>query len=885
MACRARRVLSAPRATLRLQLQRGFTFADASALASYFAALGISHIYASPITTARRGSMHGYDVVDPTRINPELGGEDAFRGFVRELRRHGLGLIIDIVPNHMAIGSENAWWMDVLARGRDSTHARYFDIDWEPPNRGLAGKILLPVLGRPYGEALAEGEITLARDAERSRFVVRYFDHPFPIAETEGPREAALHGFDPASQEGRERLHALLERQHYRLAWWRTANDEINWRRFFDINELAALRVEDDDVFEAVHAMVFRLYREGLIDGVRVDHIDGLAEPEKYCRTLRERLRVLENERPADAPGGPAYIIVEKILAHGESLAVQWFTDGTTGYDFMDEVSAVLHDAGGEAPLRDVWQRVSGRPADFEAEETLARRQILEASFAAQRASLVETLYAIAQSDLVTRDYSRAAIRRCVTELLVSFRVYRVYARVGHASPADDAFLAQATGRAAATCFPGDREVLETLGTWLTGKRLDASLDRLQNIALARFQQLSAPLCAKAVEDTAFYRYGRLLSRNDVGFDPRVFALSTADFHARMSGRATEFPHAMLSTATHDHKRGEDVRARLAVLSEIPRQWTQAVESWSAASVPHRTNDAGSLMPSAGDLAVLFQTLVGAWPLDLDVSDRSGLAAFAERIAAWQRKALREAKLRTDWSAPNEAYERAAADHIAWLFSGPSELLAEIAGFAQRIAAAGAAKALAQLLVKLTAPGVPDIYQGCEYWDFSLVDPDNRTAVDFAARRRSLQAAALLDELVTTWKTGHLKQFVIARLLALRKKVPRLFSAGSYVPLPSSGPQAAQIVAFARVLGDSAILAAFLRGDAAAPQNDSKSLPFLQCSESRISIPDELRGVFSNLFIPGEAIEVGPHMKARALLGRLPIAVLVRGPIAAATKE
>lgn len=875
--------MSPPRATLRLQLHRGFTFADAGAFASYFAALGISHIYASPITTARRGSTHGYDVVDPRRINPELGGEDAFRDFVRELRRHDLGLIIDIVPNHMAIGSENAWWMDVLARGRDSAYARYFDIDWEPPNRSLAGKVLLPVLGRPYGEALAEGEITLSRDAERSRFVIRYFDHVFPVADGEALSDVSLRDFDPASPQGYQRLHALLERQHYRLAWWRAANDEINWRRFFDINELAALRVEDDDVFEAVHALVFRLYRDGLIDGVRVDHIDGLAEPETYCRALRQRLRALESERPADAPAGAAYIVVEKILAHGESLPSEWLTDGTTGYDFMNEVSAVLHDAEGEAPLRDVWQRLSGRPGDFNAEEKLARRQILERSFAGQREALVETLYAVAQRDLTTRDYSRAAIRRCVTEILVAFCVYRVYARVDHASLADATFLSQAIAGAAASCLPGDREVLETLGAWLSGGRLYPSLDGLQNVALARFQQLSAPLCAKAVEDTAFYRYGRLLSRNDVGFDPRVFALSTANFHGRMTARATAFPHAMLATATHDHKRGEDVRARLAVLSEIPREWKEAVERWIAASTPHCMSDAGTLMPAAGDLAILLQTLVGAWPLDLDVPNRSALTTFAERITAWQRKALREAKLYSDWSAPNDAYERAAADYIAWLFS--SDLLADIAGFAQRIAGAGAAKSLAQLVVKLTAPGIPDIYQGCEYWDLSLVDPDNRSAVDFAVRQRSLQAAAPLDELLTNWKTGDLKQFVIARLLALRKKLPRLFAAGKYLPLPSSGPQAERIVAFARVLGDSAIIVAFLRCNTETFQDDFTGLPFLQCSDACVSMPHELQGTFSNLFVPKQIIAVGSTISARAVLGRLPISALVTGPIAAAMQQ
>ncbi len=862
---------------MRLQLHRGLRFADAASLASYFAALGISHIYASPIMTARRGSMHGYDAIDLTCVNPELGGEDAFRRFVAELRRHELGLIVDIVPNHMAIGSANAWWMDVLRHGRGSAYARYFDIDWEPPNRALAGKILLPVLGRPYGEALEAGEITLDRDTERSAFVIRYFDHVFPLAPGQALNEAALRDFDAASAQGRDRLHALLERQHYRLAWWRTANDEINWRRFFDINELVALRVEDEDVFEAVHAKLFRLYGEGLIDGVRVDHIDGLTEPEKYCRALRQRLRALESKRPPDTPSGEAYIVVEKILARDEVLPGQWLADGTTGYDFMDEVSAVLHDERGGPVLRDLWQRVSGRPGDFETEEELARRQILERSFFAQREALVETLSALAQSRLATRDYSRAAIRRCLTEILVSFRVYRTYARVDHAAPADKAFLSQAIARATQTCLPGDRQLLSTLGNWLDGNSIRPSLDQLQNVALARFEQLSAPLCAKAVEDTAFYRYGSLLSRNDVGFDPRVFAWSAGEFHRRMDERSAAFPHAMLATATHDHKRGEDVRARLAVLSEIPQDWARAVERWIALSRSSRTAAADEQIPSGGDLAMLFQIIVGAWPHGLEIADQAGLAAFADRITAWQRKALREAKLHSDWSAPNEAYERAAADTIAWLFGGGSTLLAELAAFARRIAAAGAANGLAQMLVKLTAPGVPDIYQGCEYWDLSLVDPDNRSAVDFAARQRSLGTASL-DELLATWQDGRLKQFVMTRILALRKKMPGLFSAGKYVPLTTSGPQAERVAAFARTSSDAAVIVAFCRFNMRSADGDCGGLHVLQCSETCVAIPRELNGIFLDVVRPERTVSVTSPIAAQQLLDRMPIVALTSEP-------
>jgi (1->4)-alpha-D-glucan 1-alpha-D-glucosylmutase len=865
--------MTVPRATMRLQFHPGFTFADARSLAPYFAALGISHVYASPIMTARSGSTHGYDVVDPTRINPELGGEDEFRRFVEELRRNDLGLILDIVPNHMAIGSANAWWMDVLARGRESPYARYFDIDWSPPNRHLQGKVLLPVLGRPYGEALDAAEITLARDNDGSGFVVRYFEQTFPLTPGGDFTDIDVANFDPGSPDGRDRLHNLLERQYYRLAWWRTANDEINWRRFFDINELAGVRVEDSEVFEAVHANLFRLYAEGLIDGVRVDHADGLSQPEEYCRKLRERLRALENNRPPTAPPGPAYFVVEKVLARNEVLPTHWQTDGTTGYDFMDEASALLHEDAGERPLRELWQDVSGRPGDFDSEEELARRQILERSFSSLRNVVVESLYALAQAHLNTRDYSRAAIQRCLTEILAHFPVYRIYARVDRASRADCAFLSQAIRRAKDTCLPTDRWLLTTLGEWLLGKPIHPTLDRLQNIALERFQQLSAPLCAKAVEDTAFYRYGRLLSRNDVGFDVRQFACSVGEFHRRMQRRAATSPHGMLTTATHDHKRGEDVRARLAVLSELPEEWGRAVKRWIEFSQRFRET-ADSCMPSAGDLAILFQTVVGAWPHGLTPTDRSGLSAYCERVARWQQKALREAKLHSDWSAPNEDYERAAHDYVVWLFSGRSELSTEIAEFAQEITAAGAVNGLAQVLIKLTAPGVPDIYQGTEYWDLSLVDPDNRLPVDFAARQRSLDAVPQ-EELLANWCDGRLKQFLIARVLAERRQSPRLFSAGAYLPLQTSGPMAEYIVAFARSLAKSTAIVAFCRFTLGHLHGRrEKVLGVVQCKETRVFIPPDVRGDFSDSLVPERKLSVGSDIEVGQLLGRLPVAFL-----------
>jgi len=802
--------MSPPRATMRLQFHRGFTFADAAALVPYFASLGISHLYASPIMTARPGSLHGYDTVDPTRVNPELGGEDGLRRLVRELRRYELGLIVDIVPNHMAVGNANAWWMDVLAHGRQSRYAKYFDIDWTPSDPLLHDKVLLPVLGRPYGEALAAGEITLAVGASQ-RPVVRYFDHDFPLAAglADAFSSASPTEFSSSSPTGQERLHDLLEEQHYRLAWWRCANDEINWRRFFDINELAAIRIEDEEVFEAVHGTIFRLYAEGLVDGVRVDHVDGLARPGEYCRRLRACLQAIEKDRPCGCPTGPAYFVVEKILAHDEQLPARWEADGTTGYDFMDEVSALQHDPAGEQPLTDLWNRLSGRPDDFKAEEERARREILQRSFSSQLEATLDVIFEIAQGDLATRDIARSALRRCLTEVLVQFQVYRTYAQVGESSESDRAVLSRAVAVALKSCLPSDRWLVAWLGPFLGGEPVRPGIDSLQARALTRVQQLSAPLSAKAVEDTAFYRYGRLLSRNDVGFDPARFACSATDFHERMQLRRRSFPHALLATATHDHKRGEDVRARLAVLSEIPDEWSHRLERWMALSArQHRAADGAPRLERA-DQIMLFQTLVGAWPMALSTADHVGTNRFAERVAAWQLKALREAKWRSDWSAPDEAYESAAETFLASLFGTP-ELLAEVADFARRISAAGAVNSLGQVLVKLTAPGVPDFYQGTEFWDLSLVDPDNRAPVDFAARQQSL-AAVTISESIDNWADGRIKLLLIARVLAVRKHLPELFARGDYMSLDVDGPLRGHVFAFARLLADSSAIAVVCR--------------------------------------------------------------------------
>jgi (1->4)-alpha-D-glucan 1-alpha-D-glucosylmutase len=736
-----------PRATYRLQFHKGFTFADAARHAGYFAEMGVSHIYASPILTARAGSTHGYDVVDHSRINPELGGEDGFRAMAQTLRAHGLGAIVDIVPNHMAVGkADNGWWQDLLANGPTSRYAKAFDIDWDAPE--LEGKVLAPFLGEEPRAALEKGDLKLVRENGRLAFV--YYDHRFPLR----PEDQAL----PDRARNIPELEAILARQHFALADWRQADARINWRRFFDITDLAAIRIGEPEVFETVHRKIFALYAEGLIDGVRVDHVDGLADPRAYCRTLRARL---EDLRPG------AVIYVEKILAEGESLAADWQIDGTTGYDFLDQASAVLHhDDGGL--LSQMWSAISGRSADFEQEELLARHQILATKFPSQ-------LAATARSFSRLLGQPAEALAPILAELLLRLRCYRSYATGKPDTPGPGPFLEAAFQRTMAE-VPSDWEQLSRLA--LIFHRDDDN--PLAVDALRRFAQLSAPLAAKAVEDTAFYRHGRLLSRNDVGTNPRCHFLSVADFHRQMEQRAREQPHAMLTTATHDHKRGEDARARLSALSLEPALWQEFIGSAPVApGLDH------------GDIYQLHQTLFGAWPEELDGS-------FTVRIAGWCTKFLREGKLRSAWNQPDEAYEARFRDHAGALIEDE-----RYAGFRQKLAALLARlkpeidnAIITQLVLRNTVPGVPDLYQGCEFEDLSLVDPDNRRAVDFERRARALDEGKIE------------KQRLLNRLLTARRHDPDLWDKGTYRSL-----QADRCLAFRRDFEDRT-LAVFLRRDA-----------------------------------------------------------------------
>jgi (1->4)-alpha-D-glucan 1-alpha-D-glucosylmutase len=745
-----------PRATYRVQLTKDFPFKAAEAIVPYLSDLGISHLYASPITTACQGSTHGYDVVDPTRINPELGGEDSFRSLVSALHAHGMGIIIDIVPNHMGVaGGENPWWNDVLRLGSASPFAFYFDIDW-------AGPLILPILGSPLAEVIAEGDLVIGSEGEPH--LLLYGEQKLPLR-PDGPLDG-----DVAM---------IAQAQHYALVHWRAANDRLNWRRFFSINELAGVRVEDPAVFEATHALYFRLCREGLIDGLRIDHVDGLSDPAGYCRQLRSRMDAIR-------PG--AVILVEKILGAEEALATDWGVEGTSGYDFMRDVMALLHEPAGEAPLANLWAALDPDHADPETVVRQAKRDMLDWQFEAQLAACVEAFRALAQSSGQPgiEAWTTPMLRRAIACLLQAFPVYRTYGNGRSAPASDEAAREEAWDATQPHLPPGEGAIAGQILAWLAGDG-PGDHDRAGE-AVRRFQQLSAPIAAKGVEDTAFYRRAPLLSANEVGSAPEQFAIPPAEFHRRVMDRARDFPAAMLATATHDHKRGEDSRARLAVLSGVPELWADKVHQWSVFAAEPGSN----IHPA--DRYQLFQTLLAAWP------DEGASQGFAERILAWQQKSLREARLRSSWEDPDLDYEKRAARLVHYLLEHPA-FTGDMARFVEQIAPAARANSLVQTALKFCLPGVPDIYQGCELADLSLVDPDNRRAVDYQRRRVLLTARDV---------GGDDKLQLIERLLKMRQEHGGLFACGGYEPVLVEGPQAGHILAFTRSNGAVRLTCAML---------------------------------------------------------------------------
>lgn len=923
-----------PASTYRLQFHDGFTLADAEAVLPYLDALGVSHLYASPLLAARTGSPHGYDIIDHGRISEALGGIEGLRKLVAGLRARGMGLLLDIVPNHMGVGgADNALWLDVLEWGEASPHATWFDIDWEPADPRLKGRVLAPFLGASYGDALAAGTLVLRLDADEGSLSIWYHEHRFPLAARDyhrvlpevpcgdaaldaaisawrhlprAPRSqhrqraaaakqalaealrspaamsivaAALARFD-ATRDGGAALHALLERQNYRLCWWRAAADEINYRRFFDINGLAGFRVEVPGAFDAAHGLLLDLWAEGLVDGFRIDHVDGLADPRAYCRKLRRAMQARAAERPEGLSREP-WIVVEKILARHEHLPAEWLTDGTTGYEMMDRIGALLHDPAGEPALTAAWAEIAPEAADFHVVETAARRQILADYLAAELAGVATLVHRVLQRDLQTRDFTLTAVHRVLRAVVTAFPTYRTYASLSGGRDADGYVLDWAFSHASRELRAMQHELLARIRPILSGEALRRARpgserhDALQ--AVRRFQQLTGPVAAKSVEDTSFYRYLRLISRNEVGSVPSQFSLTPAAFHRFMRGRRRT-PLALSASATHDHKRGEDVRARLAVLSEDAAGWAATTDRWRRMNAPWRTMLETTAAPDPVDEMHIYQTLLGAWPIGLDPDDAAGVTAYLARVKGWLVKALREGKRHSDWAEPNAAYEDGCLGFLQAVMdpARPQRFDREVAAQAEAIAATGAAKGLLQTALKCVAPGVPDTYQGTEFWDLSLVDPDNRRPVDFAARAAAL-AAMDAGQTSTAWRDGTLKLTWTATLLRLRRDHPALFRDGTWLPIACRGPLRDRVICLARVDRNEAILMAGLLYPAGLLMPGSLAPLAAPLEATTLPLPASLAGRGGwRLLRPGHpAAPWSPDGRLASLLAGAPVAVAV----------
>ena len=860
-------------ATYRIQFNSGFRLADARALVPYLERLGVSHLYASPLLAARPGSLHGYDVADPTRLNPELGSEDELRGLAADLRERGMGILLDIVPNHMGTGADNPYWEDMLANGRRSRWASWFDVEWESERSSLHGRVLIPVLGDTLEAVLDRGELTLERQGDRVR--LKYFDRSFPLSpETERTLTEADLSRWHQGKAGRARMEELVDAQRYRLAFWKRASIAINYRRFFDVNDLIALRMHDPDVFRETHALVLRWVDEGVIDGLRIDHIDGLLDPQGYLDALRVEVA---GRRPSSAE--PVPIVVEKILSPGERLRESWPVQGTTGYEFLNELEAAFIDADGAARLDEAYRRLLGARGRGGIEEAAVRGKelVLRAALAADVARLTK-LFRRARQTRRGAEGTRAAA--AIRHFIATLPVYRTYID------------------ARRTVHQDDRDVIERAlararERWSNSAELDrleamlASPDENANEFVARLQQTSGPATAKGVEDTALYRYVPLASLNEVGGDPaRDLPRAVRDLHRANRERQDRWPRSLLCTSTHDTKRSADVRSRLDVLSEMPDEWVRSVRSWRRLLASHRSKGRGGVSPDSSTEWLLYQTLLGIWPVEQ--SARDAASTVKDRVVEYMVKANREAKVRTSWTSPDEAYEKAVERYIGAALENET-FVSEVAAFAGGIAPAGYCNGLARLLVHLTSPGTPDIYQGDEMWNFALVDPDNRRAVDFESRRATLDGLdAALDggdradacaEMLRSVADGRLKMHVTRTALRIRHETPGIFTRGRYAELDGRGERAAHALAFSRSLEGAMVVAAVTRlpvrlsGTVGIPTGlawgDSEIM------FPRSDVPRRWRCALTGRAVETQNAEVGAALLAREVFLTLPVAVLI----------
>jgi (1->4)-alpha-D-glucan 1-alpha-D-glucosylmutase len=950
-----------PTATYRVQLNHEFGFVQARAIVPYLAALGISHVYASPYLKARKGSLHGYDIVDHNALNPELGTREDFNALIDSLHAHGMGHILDLVPNHMGVGGDdNAWWLDVLESGPASPYADHFDIDWHPAKDELRGKVMLPFLGDHYGTVLEHGELALQFDSSRGEFSVYYHAHRFPIDPSTYPcllerrldelpgvvaaqvqaviedfqrlpprgdtrpdarrrrarnapiakrrlsdlcrEQPAIAAFvhanvghfngEPGRPESFDPLHRLLEEQAYRIAYWKVASDEINYRRFFDINELAGLQMENPQVFDATHRLVLELVAAGRLEGVRIDHPDGLYDPLGYYRRLDRSLRLARGQNQP-AP----YVVVEKILASYERLPRDWPVCGTTGYDFAHVCNGVLVCPAGERLLNRLYRRYADREMDFDALVYRSKKQTVRAQLSSELTVLTNLLDKLAEADRRTRDFTRNGLRDALTELVACFPVYRTYVTATATSEEDRQFLQWAVAQAKKRWPAADTSVFDFIHGVLTLDDRDAlEPDELRRRArfVMRFQQYTSPVMAKAVEDTVYYNYHRLVSLNEVGGDPRTFGISIAAFHRANQDRLQHWPAALLSTSTHDSKRSEDVRARIDVLSEIPDEWRRHLARWARLNRSRKRRLDGYWAPSRNDEYLLYQTLLGAWPVD-DMDD-TALAAFRERMEGYMLKACKEAKRHTSWINPNQEYEEAMLHFVRTLLTRPNadRFLDDFGPFARHVAGFGQLNSLTQTLLKLTAPGVPDIYQGNERWALELVDPDNRRPVDYTALAAALAALPASDELHPaeaadlmshSLHDGRAKLYLTRTVLQLRRRAPALFQEGDYVPLDVRGPRAEHLIAFVRRHRNETVLVCAPRWFARLEADAGPVSASTTWRDTRIDLPGTAgTGTFRNL-LTGQALspsvdEDGASIAVAELFGRFPVALCLAEDVA-----
>ena len=863
------------RATCRLQLNADFDLRAARAVVPYLERLGVSHVYASPVLESRGGSTHGYDVVDPTRLDPDLGTEEDWRDLIDELRARGMGLLLDIVPNHMATGHENPYWDDVLALGRRSRYAAWFDITWEAPQRDLRDRVMLPVLGDSLGKVIGRGEISLVRQGDRVR--VKYFDHTFPLS----PESMAELPLDLGALD-REAIAAILARQHYRLAHWRRAAREINYRRFFDINDLVAMRQEDPAVFDATHAKILGWVRAGVVDALRIDHVDGLLDPLGYLERLRS------------AVGDGVPIFVEKILSPGEHLRREWPVQGTTGYEFLNDLEGIFIEPSGYDRIERAYRSILGvgdRLFDFHHIALSGKLRILTSALESDVRRLTRLLRDVlsssteAQPALEPRDLALA-----VVELLATLPVYRTY--IDDRSPVageSDRAIIDAAMQGAMHRREAPPAALSVLGAILRqgvgGAHDQADRERRMRF-IGRFQQTSGPATAKGVEDTALYRFVPLASRNEVGSDPeRDLRDAVVTLHHANRLRASRWPSALVTTNTHDTKRSADVRARIDVLSEIPNEWERAVRRWRSRNGGARTKVGRRWVPDANTEYLIYETLAGVWPLD---ESHEALADLRERAANYLEKASREAKTHTSWTAPDEPAERAVAAFLQAILKDDSPFVPEMGALARRIARPGFWNALARVAVHFTAPGTPDLYQGDEMWFFALVDPDNRRPVDWANRARQLSELdgewsgeatrqALLASMMERPEDGRVKLHVTARLLSLRRERPSLFAAGGYEPLLAAGPSAHHLFAFARSSGGEHSLTVVPRLTLGLPGDPPTGA---RCwGATYLPLPPELAGARWQCALSGRIVHAGtlsgaPALPLEEVLNPLPVSVL-----------